>query len=183
MIIRWISLVTLIGAFYAHADAGSFKFSYRNSEIGSVIDDYAKLTGQRFVYDNSIKGRVNILNPDKISKEEAFAQLSSALATQGYGISEQDGVMLVQLARNLQRSLIGTGTSLPSLRPERMYTWIVKLKYAKADQVNRELRILLSKDGELSVNPSTNQLIITDWVSNLHRVQKILEAVDIASQK
>jgi general secretion pathway protein D len=170
-------------AMHARADDGQMKFNYNKADVASVIEDYAKASGQRFIYGGPLVGQVTALNPQKVSLDEAFAQLSTALAANGYGISRQGDVMVVQQARAIQRNYIDIGTTLPPLRPEQMFTWVIDLKYASAERINKELRILTSKDGELVPVTDTNQILVTDWVSNLHRIQKIIEAVDRPAAK
>jgi type II secretory pathway component GspD/PulD (secretin) len=170
-----------IGAFIqlnAHAEDAQMKFNYSNADVSQVIEDYSKASGQRFIYDPQVRGKVTVINPQKISLDEAFAQLSTSLAVNGIGISKQGDVMVIQQARSIQRNFIDIGTTLPPLRPERMFTWVVELKHASAQKINNELRILTSKDGELVALTTTNQILVTDWVSNLHRIEKIIEAVD-----
>jgi len=167
----------------AGAQDNHLKFNYNNTDLAKVIEDYAKASGQRFIFESSLKGKVTIINPQRISTDEAFAQLSTALATNGYGVSNQGEVLLVQQARSIQRNFIGIGNVLPPMRPERMFTWVIELKHADADRINRELRILTSKDGELVPVSATNQILVTDWLSNLHRIQQIIEAVDRPASK
>lgn len=162
----------------AGANPRMVRFEYQDAEVVTVIQDYAKASGQRFVIDAGVKGKVTVINPSKVTVEEAFNQLSTALATNGIAISKQGDVMLVQPARNIQRNLIDVTTELPPLRPEKMVTWIINLKHAKADEVNRQLRILASKDGELVPYTATNQILVSDWVSNLHRIGKIISQID-----
>ena len=163
----------------ANANRATLNFAYKDAEIVKVIEDYAKATGQKFIIDPSVRGKITILNREPISLGEAFNQMSSALALNGVAISKQDDVMMVASARNVQRNLIEVGTELPPLRPEKMYTWVVQLKYADADEVNKQLRIMTSKDGEEVPVTRTNQLLITDWSSNLHRVAKVIQGVDV----
>jgi type II secretory pathway component GspD/PulD (secretin) len=174
-------ILSSIGAFIhlnAHSEDPQLKFNYSNADISQVIEDYSKASGQRFIYDSQLKGKVTVINPQKISLNEAFAQLSISLAVNGFGISNQGEVMVIQQARSIQRNFIDIGTTLPPLRPERMFTWVIDLKHASAQKINNELRILTSKDGELVALSATNQIFVTDWVSNLHRIEKIIEAVD-----
>lgn len=42
----------------------------------------------------------------------------------------------------------------------------------------KDLRILLSSSGEMNLNENGNQLIFSDWVSNLNRVSEILKEID-----
>lgn len=176
-------IITLLSTAAVSAYAKSVGFNFKDAEITDVIREYSKASGQKFIVDPSVRGKITIVNPAEISVEEAFNQLSTALATNSIGISKQGEVMLIQNSRQIQRNYIEVGTELPPLRPERMYTWVVNLKYANADKVNRELRILTSKDGELVPTSDTNQLLITDWVGNLHRIAKIIEQIDKPASK
>lgn len=60
---------------------------------------------------------------------------------------------------------------------------VISLKYASANEINKELRILTSKDGELVPVSRTNQIIITDWVSNLYRITNLLKEIDVKVEK
>lgn len=44
--------------------------------------------------------------------------------------------------------------------------------------VVRDLRILVSSNGEITSNENTNQLLLTDWTSNINRVAEILKEID-----
>jgi len=154
------------------------KMYYNNEEITKIIEVYSKASGQKFIVDPGVRGKVSIFLQDAVTVEEAFNHLSSALALNGFAISKQGDTMVVKNARAIQRDLIEVSTQLPNLKPERMYTWVYTLKHVPASSVNRDLRIITSRDGEMSVNPSLNQLVITDWVSNLNRVADLLKEVD-----
>jgi general secretion pathway protein D len=180
------ALLILLSAIYVGAASAGDKmidFTYKNEDLTKVLADYSHASGQKFIIDPSVRGKITILNPGSVSIEEAFNQLSSALAVNGLGLSTQDNVMVVMQARALQRNLIGVGQTLPPPKPERMFTWVVTLKYVSADDVNRQLRILTSKDGELVPYLHTNQLVISDWVSNLYRIQNILKELDVPAGK
>jgi general secretion pathway protein D len=158
--------------------ADKVSFNYENADINKVIKDYAKMTGQKFIVDPQVRGQITITNPSEITTEEAFNELSSALALNGIGISTQDGTMIVQQARAVQRNLIPVTKELPPLHPTRMVTYVIDLKNVSADDVNKQLRILTSKDGELVPYTHTNQIFVTDWTPNLHRIAKMMTFVD-----
>lgn len=154
------------------------KMYFNNEDLIKIIEMYSKASGQKFVVDPGVRGKVSIFLQEPVSVQEAFNQLSSALAVNGYAISKQGDTMVIKSARNVQRDLIEVSTERPVLKPERMYTWIYSAKHLPADSINRDLRILLSKDGELSVSMNTNQLIFTDWASNLNRVAELMKELD-----
>ncbi|MFZ4404095.1 MAG: secretin N-terminal domain-containing protein [Pseudobdellovibrionaceae bacterium] len=171
-----ILLITLTATF-ASAE-NKIKMYYKNAELIQVIEDYSKASGQKFVIDPAVRGIISIFLQETVSTDEAFNQLSSALAINGYAISKQGDTMVIKSARNIQRDLIEVSTERPSIKPERMYTWVYTVKNVSADRLNRDLRILTSKDGDMAINTNTNQIILSDWVSNLNRVADLLKEVD-----
>lgn len=125
-----------------------------------------------------MRGKISIFNPQPVNIEEAFNQLSSALAVNGIALNKEGDVYMVRQARMAQRGLIETGPEVPALKPEKMFTWVLALKNTSASDIMKEIRILSSKDGEITAHLATNQLVITDWVSSLHRIRDILAQLD-----
>lgn len=173
-----ILTTTLVSFSTVHA-ADKIKMNFKNEELTKVIEQYSKASGQKFIVDATVRGNISIFNPGEVTQEEAFNQLSTALAVNGYAISKQGDTMVVRSARNVQRDLIEVGTEVPALKPERMYSWIYSPKNLSVEDISRDLRLLTSKDGELSPSSRTNQIVITDWVSNIHRVAATLSKIDI----
>ncbi|WP_374076171.1 hypothetical protein [Bdellovibrio bacteriovorus] len=171
------ALVIIFALSFAHAEE-KIKWYFNNEELLKIIEIYSKASGQKFVIDPGVRGRVSMFNQEAITVDEAFNQLSSALAINGFAISKQGDTMIVKSARNIQRDLIEVSSEKPSLKPERMYTWVYKAKYVPVANINRDLRILPSKDGEMNISMDTNQIFITDYVSNINRIAKVLEEVD-----
>jgi general secretion pathway protein D len=158
--------------------AEKIKMNFQNEDLVKVIQLYSKEARQKFIVDPSVRGKISIFQPEAVTVEEAFNQLSSALAVHSFAISKQGDTMLVKPSRNIQRDLIEVSPERPSLKPERMYTWLYTVKNHPASNIMRELRILTSKDGEMSIHENTNQLIFTDWVSNLNRVADLMKEID-----
>lgn len=156
------------------------KFKFENQDLTQVIGVYAKASGQKIIVSPGVNGKATILSSGEVTLNEAFALLSSALATNGYAISEQGDTLVVMAARNIQRSLIPVLTEVPPLQPERMVTVVFNLKHTKAEDINKYLRIIPSKDGEMSPYEPTNKLIVCDWVSNIHKVAKLIAELDQA---
>lgn len=167
----------------APASHGRLNFNFKDVDFDKIIEEYSKATGQRFIIDPSVHGKITLINQEPVTPDEAFKQLSSALAILGIALSNQDGVMIVSTAREIERSYIPVSKELSPLRPDHLQTLIIDLKYALADDVNRQLRILASRNGEIVPFTSTNQIYVTDWVSNLHRISNIIKEIDIPLAK
>ncbi len=171
------SLIVIAGTQVCWAET-TLKMNFVKEDIIKILEMYSKAANQKFVIDPEVKGSVTLLNPEEVNLKEAFNQISTMLAINGFSYFYQGDVIVIQSTRQVQRSGIPVVTELPPVRPEMMVTWVTTLKHASVANINRDLRILVSKDGEMVIVPDKNQIMISDFTSNLHRVAKILEQVD-----
>ncbi len=158
--------------------AGTMKMNYVNEDLPKIIEEYSKATGQKFIVDGTVRGKITILNQTPVSHEEAFNQMSESLAINGFAIISQGEVMIVRNARSAQRDNIPVLTEVPAARPQRMVTLLVPLKHISAQDVQQQLRLLTSAYGEMSVSDKSNHLIISDWSGNLQRISDLLKKLD-----
>jgi general secretion pathway protein D len=64
---------------------------------------------------------------------------------------------------------------------DRMISQVVPLNFMSAMEVKTELSPLLTKSGSLVTDERTNTLVITDMMTNIRRLIKIIETIDIRS--
>ncbi len=154
-------------------------FDYPNADVADLVKAISELTGKNFVVDPQVRGKITIIAPSRLTVAEAYKAFLSALAINGLAIVPGDGFYKIKQARAAQRDNIDTfsGAYFPS--SDQMITRIIKLKYISADEVNKQLRILTSKDGELVPYTPTNSLIVSDYGANMDRIMKILEQLDV----
>ncbi len=162
---------------------GTINLNFDKIEIQELVKIYAKASGKRFIVGPAVQGSVSLFNPTPLSLEEAYHQLGTALALNGYAIIKKDDVLVVTSARNAQRDGIETTTELPALKPERLVTWIFKPKYVSVEEINKRLRVLPSRDGEITPFSPSNSLVVTDFVSNIHRIAAIVKELDRAEAR
>jgi len=180
---RYFIAILSVFSTLALAEANTISFNFQDADLTSVIKEYAKMSGQKFIIDPNANGKITIINRDPISVEDAFNQMSSALAVNGLAISKQGDEMVIMQARAAQRNLIDVSSELPPMNPTKMATWIINLKYVSANEINRELRLLTSNQGEVFPFTHNNQLIISDYTPNLYRVAKIIKELDVPAAK
>lgn len=154
-------------------------FDFPNVEITDVIKAISELTGKNFIIDPGVRGKITIVAPSKITVAEAYKAFLSALAINGFTVVPSGSFLKIKSARNAQRDSIETYSGSYYPNSDQMITRIIHLKHIQAEQVNRDLRILSSKDGEMSVYTATNSLILSDYGSNIDRVMKIINQLDV----
>ena len=129
--------------------------------------------------DPSVRGKITIVAPSKITVAEAYKAFLSSLAISGFTVVPSGAFLKVKSARNAQRDNIETFSGAYYPNSDQMITRIIHLKHISAAQVNRDLRILPSKDGEMNIYEPTNSIIISDYGSNIDRVMKIISQLDV----
>ncbi|MES2855003.1 MAG: secretin N-terminal domain-containing protein, partial [Bdellovibrionota bacterium] len=153
-------------------------FDYPNAEIADVIKAISQLTGKNFIIDPGVRGKISIIAPSQITVAEAYKAFLSALAINGFTVVPSGKFLKVKSARNAQRDSIETYAGQYYPNADVMITRIMHLKHISAEEVNKRLRILPSKDGEMTPYEPTNSLIISDYGSNVERMMKIIAELD-----
>lgn len=153
-------------------------FDYPNAEIADVIKAISELTGKNFIVDPNVRGKITIIAPTRITVAEAYKAFLSALAINNLAVVPGDGFYKIKQARSAQRDNIETYSGEYYPTSDQMITRIIKLKYVSADEINKQVRLLTSTQGEIYAYAPTNSLIISDYGANIDRVVKILEQLD-----
>jgi general secretion pathway protein D len=154
-------------------------FDFPNVEITDVIKAISELTGKNFIIDSTVRGKITIIAPTKITVAEAYKAFLSALAINGFTVVPSGGFLKIRNARSAQRDNIDTYSGSYYPNSDQMITKIIHLKHIQAETVQQQLRLLTSSYGEMSPYTQTNSLIISDFGANIDRVMKILNQLDV----
>lgn len=149
--------------------------NFVNADIGEVIKAVSKITGKNFLIDPRVKGTINIVSSTPIPASLAYDILLSALRLQGFAAVETNGVtkLMPEAEAKLHAASGnsgGTGDNLVT----RVYT----LKYESAVQLVPVLRPLIAPNNIITAYPNSNTLVVTDYASNIKRIEEIVEAID-----
>lgn len=154
--------------------------NFVNADIEGVVKAVSEMTGKNFVLDPRVKGTINIVSAKPVSKALAYDVFLSALRLQGYAAVEEQGIVkiLPEGDAKLHQS--------PTLGPQdkargnsdRIQTQVFALKYESAAQLVPILRPLIAPNNTITASQNGNTLVITDYASNLQRLEKIIDAID-----
>jgi general secretion pathway protein D len=152
-------------------------------DIGELITRYAKRTGKSFIVDPRVHGQVPLagVDPDRISYEKLLA----ILAVSQYAATAQgDWIVVVPDANARQLPTpVYTDRNFKTGAPDEIATLIVTVKNVCAAQAVPVLRPLMPQSAHMAAYTETNNLILSDHVSNLHRLVTIIEALERAGEK
>lgn len=153
------------------------------TDIKDIIKAVALWTGKNVILDRNVTGKVQIISPKKVTKEEAYQAFLSALNMLNLTTVETGKVIKVMKVRNAVKGNLKTylGSSW-SPRTDEVITQIIPLKYIDAKQVQTTLSRIVSPNSMIAYEP-TNTLIISESGYKIRRVLEILELLDVQTQQ
>ncbi|OFZ29795.1 MAG: type II secretion system protein GspD [Bdellovibrionales bacterium RIFCSPHIGHO2_01_FULL_40_29] len=154
-------------------------FDFPNVDITDIVKAISELTGKNFIIDSTVRGKITIVAPSKITVAEAYKAFLSSLAINGFTVVPSGGFLKIRNARSAQRDNIDTYSGSYYPNTDQMITKIVHLKHITAEAIQQQLRLLTSSYGEMAPFSSTNSLIISDFGANIDRIMKILNQLDV----
>lgn len=152
---------------------------FKNIELQDLIKTISELTGRNFVYDERVRGKVTIISPTSMSKEEAYQLFLTVLNVKGFTLvpsGKANKIVPLQTARQ---------SNLPldkNKKGESYITRLIHLRYAEAQTLSSTVLLqLIPKTSNLSVYAPTNTLILTDSAANIDRLVQIIRKLDVPS--
>ena len=157
------------------------KLNFRGVPLEMVLNYFAEAAGYTIVPKVDIRGRVDVWSEDALTKAEAIDVLNNVLSRNGYAAYLTGRTLNVvnrdeMKVRPLPVSLGPDPDKIPAT--ENMVTQIIPIKFISAEQVIRNLEMLLPTSSVMTANAGANALVLTDTQINIKRVAEIVKALD-----
>jgi general secretion pathway protein D len=139
--------------------------------------------GKNFLFDeNIVRGKVTVLSPKNLTKDEAFRVFESVMSYYGFAlVPTPEAIKIVRAAdargmalEKFDKKRMG---DLPA--EDRLVTYVHNLEYLDANTSVGVLKPMMAKESHLAAIPSTNSLIMIDTAANIQRIKNILSDIDI----
>lgn len=163
---------------WAEPESG-LTLDFKDADIHALIKYISEATGRNFITDPTVKGKVTVYSPVKISPDEAFETFVSILRVQGYAVQKSGtAYKIVPLKEGLgQGEDAAVGRKMGS-ELETVVTQIVPLKVGVAAELAKILPSLLGKDYAISAYTPSNTLALTAPAPNVAKAMAFLEQVE-----
>lgn len=184
LVVPWLCVGLLGGGHPARAaepvaSPAVVHFSFDQADIrllAKVVGDY---TGRRLVVDDTVKGRVTVITPGPIPREEVYPVFLSILESSGYSVVQKQGVgFVVPLAeRAVPAAPVAEGRLAPGAG---LVTRVIRLENVSALELKKMLEPMVrgGKNGAVAAFVPSNHLILTDTSDNLLRLERIIAELD-----
>lgn len=169
----------------AGSEEETVHLDFKDADLPSVIETIARTTGKNFIYDDKVRGKVTIVSPSPVTVEQAYAVFESVLKVKGFTvISGPAGVLQIIPVREAKESNVEIiEGDRPSPNRDHFVTRLIPLQYIDAEAITNTIKPLVSKDASMVAYPPTNTIILTDTSTNIRRLLRILEAIDVETFK
>ncbi len=161
--------------------------NFQNIEVRAVLQLLADFTGMNLVTSDTVTGNLT-LRLKNVPWDQA---LDIILKSKGLAMRQSGNVMMVAPAAEIaarEKQELEAQKQLVELEP--LYTEIVEVRFAKADQLAQLLRTdgkqggstgqsgFLSPRGSITIDQRTNSLLIRDTADNLVEIRQVIEQLD-----
>lgn len=179
---RTLSLLLLMVFLTRTGLAANGSFSFNNADIAAVIESVAAQTGKSFIVDPRVKGKVTVVSKatGQMSPDEIYRVFLSILAVHGFAAIESGNVIKIIPDATAKQSATPVIKRLPQDSDE-MVTQVITVNNVNAAQLVPILRPLVDQQGHLAAYAATNVVIISDRASNVRRILKLIERIDLES--
>ena len=188
-----LGALLFVGAFALHAVAldsaglppqNQITMNFQNVDIPVLAKFISEITGRNFIIDESVRGKVTIISPTKVTPEQAYSIFQSVLQVKGFTTVQAGKVIKIVPARNVRSSAALTQSQVPAeSRGDEYVTRMVRLKNIDAASVVGVIQPMVSHDGLVAAFPSDNTVIVTDDAYNVERLLQIIGSLDVRGEQ
>ncbi len=153
-------------------------FNFPDADILEIAKTLGKLTGKNFIFDKNVKGRITIVSNSPITIGDAWRAFLTALEMNNYTLVPSGKYIQITKIRDGRDKNLNVYTeNSPAI--DSLITRVFSLKYITPEEVARTFRSFLSPTSRIIPYAQTNTLIVTDTGTNIDKLAKMLEFLDV----
>lgn len=158
-----------------------YEVNFVDTDLGEFIDSVSRITGTTFIVDPRVKGKVTVRTVDMHDADAIYDIFLAQLRAQGYAAVDlpNGSVKIVpdQAARLEPVPVEPAGQQGEG--SDSVATRVFNVRNAASEQVLGILKPLIDpRVGVITPYPAAQQLVVTDWRSNLDRIASLLQHLD-----
>ncbi|MFO0759918.1 MAG: type II secretion system secretin GspD [Byssovorax sp.] len=158
-------------------------FNLDDADLPDLVKAISNITGKRFIYGGKLRSiKATVYSPEKVSAAEAYSAFLSILDTNGMTVIPHGRFLkIIEAPGVVQDTTEIYGTASPVPNEDRYITRLYRLSHIDATEASNVLSKFKTKEGDITVYPASNLLIITETGSNIQRMLRIIEEIDVGS--
>lgn len=163
-----------------------YEVNFVDTDLGEFIDSVSRITGTTFIVDPRVKGKVTVRSVDRHDSEAIYDIFLAQLRAQGFAAVDlpNGSVKIVpDQAARLEPVPVESGRKAQA-GSDGIATRVFNVRNAASEQMLAILKPLIDpRVGVITPYPAANLLVVTDWRSNLERIDSLLRQLDQVSEE
>lgn len=149
----------------------------RDADVRDVINFIADESGANIVMTEDVAGKISL----KVRKIPWDQALVTVMRAKKLGYVRQGNVLRITTLSELQAETDAAAKILDSRKAiEPTIVKVYPVSYANMDDLSKNIKTFLSKDGTVLVDNRTSTIVVTDKEAILDRVGKLIRTLDVA---
>jgi len=152
--------------------------SFKDAEIGQVIDAVATATGRTIIPDPRVRAQVTMLSTTPMTPDAFYEAFLALLSVHQFVAVDSGGIIKIMPDANARQM---PNIDLPSRvksGSDEYITQVVAVRNVNAAQLVPVLRPLMPQSAHMAAYPNGNILILSDRANNVSRMLRIIERID-----
>ena len=163
-------------------EPNAVQVNFEDVDIKDFTKVVSKATGKNIIVPPTLRGKITIVSPRPIPREELLNLYIAALDELGYQLIDYGDYAKIVRSRDAAREAAKVARGWVN-GGDRILTYIYIPKHLLAINLRGMLRNMLSRVGKSTVVRESNAIIITDKEKNIHRLITVLNRLDRAPVK
>ncbi len=168
----------------AVSDAGNgeqITLNFQDVDIRALINTVSEVTGRNFIIDPRVKGKVTLVSGGPLDARQLYDIFLSVLEVHNFA-AVPSGEVIKIIPSNVVKQQ-PTPLSSERMTTDAQITQVYQLEHATVQELIPILRPLLPPTSHFAAHAPTNTLVFTDTASNVQRLLKIIERVDVPDRR
>jgi general secretion pathway protein D len=163
---------------------GLITMNFQDVDLPVLAKFISEITGKNFILDESVRGKVSVISPTKVTPDQAYQIFQSVLQIKGFTTTQAGSVIKIIPSRDVRNSAELTQSQVPAdVHGDQYVTRMVKLRNIDASSVMSVIQPMISHDGLVAAFPQDNTLIVTDDAYNVQRLLRIVGSLDVSGMR
>ncbi|WP_312392001.1 secretin N-terminal domain-containing protein, partial [Pseudomonas sp.] len=163
-----------------------YEVNFVDTDLVEFIDSVSRITGTTFIVDPRVKGKVTVRTVDRHDADAIYDIFLAQLRAQGYAAVDlpNGSVKIVpDQAARLEPVPVENAAS-KNTGSDGVATRVFNVRNAGSEQILGIIKPLIDpRVGVITPYPAANLLVVTDWRSNLERIDSLLRELDQVSEE
>jgi general secretion pathway protein D len=154
-------------------------FNFPDADIMDIAKTLGRLTGKNFILDKDVKGRVSVISNSPITVADAWRAFLTSLDMNGLAIVPTGKYLRIMRQNDAKGKNVRLYSNAKAPNTDALVTKIFKIKFISAKELENVIRTYANMGARIYGFEQTNTLIITDTGSNIDKIAKMIQFLDV----